>query len=252
MSQVIKLNSIHTVETYNGNKVVFGFWGRCLNLGFSEGVYSSLNGSKYVGDNVDVVDKNLNVVRKQLHAKKLVTLKQIHSNKCIFVDKSSKSDQEADAMVTNCSSIALGILTADCVPILFFDYEHNVIGAAHAGWKGAKAGIIENTIDYMCELGCNAQSISAIVGPCLQVSSFEVQKDFLNNFPNEYFVNTDNGLFFNLEAYCYKVISKKGINRITLSSFDVFSSPEQLFSYRYSQKNFEGICGRNISAINLL
>mgnify|MGYP002523648364 CR=1 FL=1 len=117
------------------------FFGR--SSGFSKGLFSSLNCSKFIGDNPESVEKNLEFVRQSVGAKELLTLNQIHSSKCIIVDEKSKSDQEADALVTQSEGIALGILTADCVPVLLFDPTKKIIGAAHAGWKGAKGGVID-------------------------------------------------------------------------------------------------------------
>ncbi len=250
-SQDICVSLLYKVKPSDEVEFPFGFWGRCSGLGFSKGLYSSLNGSKFVGDNSRAVSKNLNVIKDKLQTTKLVTLKQIHSNKCIIVNKSSASHQEADAMVSKTPDIALGILTADCVPILFFDAIDKVIGAAHAGWKGAQLGIIENTIEKMCSLGSKPENIYAMIGPCLQSPDFEVKEDFLKNFSEKYFSKINNKIHFDLVAFCSDILSEKKLNLIKVSSLSTYAFPEELFSYRYAMRHSDGVCGRNISAISM-
>lgn len=229
--------------------IICSFFGR--DSGFSEGLFSSLNCSKFVGDNIESVKKNLEFVRKSIGAKKLITLNQIHSSKCIIVDEKSESDQKADALVTLSGSIALGILTADCVPVLLFDPIKKIIGAAHAGWKGAKSGVIENTIEKMISLGSNCKDIIAEMGPCIHVESYGVDDDFLNNFPAEYFSKINNKNHFDIVRFCYDKLNGKGIAKISINEVDTYKNHEKYFSFRYAKKNSNGICGRNISVIYL-
>ena len=229
--------------------IVCSFFNR--NSGFSEGLFSSLNCSRFVGDDPKSVERNLEFVRKSIGAKKLITLKQIHSAKCIVVDKKSESDQEADALVTRSEDIALGILTADCVPVLLFDPNKKIIGAAHAGWKGAKAGIIENTIEKMVSMGSNREDIVAEVGPCIHVESYEVDEGFLNNFPAEYFTKIRGKDHFDIVKFCCDGLKKRGISKISVDEIDTYKSHEKYFSFRYAKQNSSGICGRNISVICL-
>ena len=121
--------SIDSIQSAKLKNVKHGFFGR--SGGNSSGLFSSLNGSKFVGDDLDLVQKNLDAVKADLKADILVTLKQIHSSKCLIVKNSDEIDQEADAMVTNVKGIAIGVVTADCAPLLFFDETKNIIGAAH-------------------------------------------------------------------------------------------------------------------------
>ena len=229
--------------------VNYSFFGR--NSGFSEGLFSSLNCSKFVGDNLSSVEKNLEFVRKSIDAKKLITLNQIHSAKCIIVDEESESDQEADALVTQSAGIALGVLTADCVPVLLFDPVKRIIGAAHAGWKGAKSGVVENTIEKMISLGSNCKNIIAVIGPCVHVESYEVDEDFLNNFPAEYFSKINNKNHFDIVRFCCDRLKTKGISKISENEIDTYKNHEKYFSFRYARQNLDGICGRNISVICL-
>lgn len=231
------------------DNVVFSFFGR--NSGFSEGLFSSLNCSKFVGDNLESVEKNLEFVRKSIGAKKLIMLNQIHSSKCIIVDEKSESDQKADALVTQSEGVALGILTADCVPVLLFDPHKKIIGAAHAGWRGAKGGVIENTIEKMVSLGSNCENIVAEIGPCIHVESYGVDDDFLNNFPAEYFSKINNKDHFDIVKFCCDKLKGKGISKISVDEIDTYKNHEKYFSFRYARQNSDGICGRNISVICL-
>lgn len=229
--------------------IVCSFFDR--DSGFSEGLFSSLNCSKFVGDDPKSVEKNLEFVRKSIGANKLITLKQIHSAKCIVVDEKSESDQEADALVTQSEDIALGILTADCVPVLLFDPNKKIIGAAHAGWKGAKAEVIENTIEKMVSIGSNREDIVAEIGPCVHVESYEVDEDFLDNFPAEYFTKIRDKNHFDIVKFCRNRLKRRGISKISVDEIDTYKSHEKYFSFRYARQNSDGVCGRNISVICL-
>jgi hypothetical protein len=227
--------------------VVCSFFGR--DSGFSEGLFSSLNCSKFVGDNLESVEKNLGFVQKSIGAKKLITLNQIHSAECIVVDEKSESDQKADALVTQSEGVALGILTADCAPVLLLDPEKKIIGAAHAGWKGAKAGVIENTIENMISLGSRCEDIIAEIGPCIHVESYGIDDDFLSNFPAEYFTRILGKDHFDIVKFCCDRLKKKGILNISANETDTYKNHEKYFSFRYARQNSNGICGRNISVI---
>ncbi|MCR4623325.1 MAG: peptidoglycan editing factor PgeF [Alphaproteobacteria bacterium] len=229
--------------------IVCSFFGR--DLGFSGGLFSSLNCSKFVGDRIESVEKNLEFVRKSVGAKKLITLNQIHSAKCVVVDEKSESGQEADALVAQSEDIALGILTADCVPVLLFDPNKKIIGAAHAGWKGAKIGVVENTVEKMASLGSNRGDIVAAIGPCVHVESYEVGEDFLRNFPAEYFTKIRDKDHFDIVKFCYDRLKEKGISKISIDEIDTYKNHEKYFSFRYARQNSNGVCGRNISVICL-
>ena len=229
--------------------VVYSFFGR--SSGFSEGLFSSLNCSKFVGDNLRSVEKNLEFVRKSISARKLITLNQIHSAKCAVVDEKSESDQKADALVTQSEDVALGILTADCVPVLLFDPIKKIIGAAHAGWKGAKDGVIENTIEKMISLGSRREDIMSAIGPCVHVESYEVGDDFLSNFSSEYFSKINGTDHFDIVKFCRDRLQEKGVSKISINEIDTYKNHEKYFSFRYAKKNSDGVCGRNISVICL-
>lgn len=251
--------------------VPHGFFGK--NGGCSQGFFSSLNCSQYVGDPIENVRKNLQTVANCLHDRKgselnaitprIVTLKQVHSNVCLEVSKTTltKLDDadsnplEADALITRAPGIAIGILTADCAPILFYDPVHSVIGAAHAGWRGAASGIIESTVRCMNKLKCKTSDILAAIGPCICLDSYEVNEDFAQNFPGsgDCFCSVSRRLHFDLPKFCRKKLLSAGIKETNIEALniDTYSQYNSYFSYRFANNNSNGVCGRQLSAIGL-
>lgn len=220
-----------------------------INGGVSCGNFESLNGSEFVGDDEKAVLSNLDLVRKNLGADRIVTLKQVHGNEVLRVFSDTKKNQEFDALVTSIPGTAIAILTADCAPVLMYDDQKKIIGAAHAGWRGAVFGVIENTVVAMKSLG--AENIRATIGPCIREKSYSVDDDFRNNFPNETdcFHRINGRLHFDLPGFCQEVLEKCGVQEVSVSDIDTYASHDQYFSYRYARQNTGGICGRNISAI---
>ena len=152
--------------------------------GFSKGIYESLNcgiGSKDLKKNVV---RNLEKVAKQINTTKqnIILLNQVHSNKVINVRDIFKIRRIGDGLITNRKKLALGILTADCAPILIFDPKKKIIAALHAGWKGAFKDIIGKTINKLNQKGSKSKDLIAVVGPCISIKNYEVKKDFLNKF----------------------------------------------------------------------
>lgn len=164
---------------------------------------------------------------------------QGHTDKAVYVDRPSRYEIEADGVVTDRPGIILGITTADCMPVLLADEKHGVIGAAHAGWRGALAGVIENTVKVMLEKGAAVEDITAAAGPCLQKESFEVQNDMRNLFLDR---DKDNERFFtpcagerwlcDLEAFVRHRLDLIGIKNVSFSGIDTYTNPELYFSYR--------------------
>ena len=155
------------------------------NNGISKGIYESLNCGLGSKDQKSNIKKNLDIVAKKfdMDSKLLVLMNQTHSNKVVFIEDNINLKRiNSDAMLTKNSSIALGVLTADCAPILFFDQKKSIIGACHAGWKGAVNGIIENTLSSMKLLGANINNITCSIGPCIGQSSYDVKSDFFKKF----------------------------------------------------------------------
>lgn len=227
--------------------------------GVSQGLYYSLNCGFGSGDRADCVAQNRFFVCRALGASTLLTPYQTHSAKAIIVDKPwpESVPPEADALVTNIPGIAIGILTADCVPILLADAKAGVIGAAHAGWKGAIGGVIEATVKAMQSLG--AKEITATIGPAIEQCSYEVGGEFRDNFLKE---SADNAAFFgpssrdghfmfDIKGYVRKRLEKAGIMRINALANDTCFEDKRFFSYRRSCLLHEPSYGRQVSAIML-
>jgi YfiH family protein len=191
----------------------------------------------------------------------LLCCRQIHSPDVVTVGDiwEFQNAPEADAMVTNKSGIALGILTADCAPVLLAASNLPVIGAAHAGWRGALGGVLENTLKAMEKLGAQRRCIHAALGPCIGQKSYEVGPEFpmpflAENKSNERFFmqNIKNGKYlFDLQGYIINKLNNLGIGLIESVPFDTCADPDRFFSYRYSTLRGEKCAGRLISAIVL-
>ena len=164
------------------NKIKHCFFSR--NRGFSKGLYKSLNCGKGSNDNKKNILKNLLLISKKMDVKKsnLALMYQTHSKKVIEIKKNYlKKRIYSDAIITKTKNLALCVVTADCVPILLYDYINNIIGCIHAGWKGAYSGIIENTIIKMNKINSN-NKIIACIGPCIGKNSYEVDINFYKKF----------------------------------------------------------------------
>ncbi len=161
-----------------------GFFNK--NGGKSEGIYKSLNCGLGSKDKKNNIKKNLKIVKKKIcvKSKNIYLLHQIHSNKFIFINKNFdlKKKLKADAVITDQKKLPLGILTADCVPILIYDNVANIIAAIHAGWRGAFNGIIKNVINFMLKKGCRIKNIHAAIGPCITQKNYNVKQDFVRRF----------------------------------------------------------------------
>jgi polyphenol oxidase len=224
--------------------------------GVSTGDYYSLNCGFGSGDNRDHVQQNRDIVLEHLGGRKLITAFQTHSDICHIVT-GNEEKLEGDSLVTNKPGIAIGVLTADCAPILFEDRNAGVIGSAHAGWKGARFGVISSTLRSMESLG--ASEITAIVGPCIQKQCYEVKEDFLHVFATEgaqngvYFTKSDKEghYHFDLPAYIEMKLRKNGIENIEVIAEDTYSQPEKFYSFRRGTHEGKQEYGRLISAICL-
>lgn len=214
------------------------------NGGYSNKHYDSLNCNINSDDSKINVAKNLNKISKIfcLPNKSLKILKQIHSNYVAVISDINQDLQntKADALVTNLPHLLLGIQSADCTPILLFDFKNKIIGAIHAGWKGAIAGIIDNTVNEMLKLGSNSESMIAAVGPTIQQNSYEVDLSFYQKFLSKssenkiFFIpsNKINHFMFNLPGYCKYTLRSQGIKTIDDLNFDTYSNTDLFFSCR--------------------
>ena len=227
--------------------------------GFSKGVYMSLNCGQGSKDNKKNIKKNLALVLKKIKVekKKLALMYQTHSNKVIIINKKNKDliKFKSDAIITKIKGLALGVVTADCVPIILFDLQNKIIGCVHAGWKGALSGIIENTIKKFKKLNSN-NKVFATIGPCIGSKSYEVDLDFYNKFMakskknNIYFVNKKKKKLFNLRKYVSDKLIKLNV-KVDHIRKDTFKEKSGFFSYRRSQILGQNDYGRCISVIVL-
>jgi len=225
--------------------------------GISSGIYKGLNcgiGSK---DKKKNIIKNLKIVSKKIGVKKskLILLNQIHSSKIYYLDKVSKKKLVGDGLITNAKNIAIGILTADCAPILFYDSKKNIIGAAHAGWKGAYKKIGKKMINYFKKKGSKLNDIFAVIGPCISQNNYEIKNGFKTKFLNQspenkkYFNKIKNKIYFDLKAYIFQQLKNAGLNNVEIIKKDTFNPKNNFFSARRSVKNKINDYGRNISII---
>jgi purine-nucleoside/S-methyl-5'-thioadenosine phosphorylase / adenosine deaminase len=240
-------------------RVVHGFFGR--QGGVSEGIYGSLNCGPGSGDDRANVIENRRRAMDALGRGTLCTLYQIHSAKAVAVKEPWKVEHspQADAAVTNVPGIALGVLTADCAPVLFADLEAGVIGAAHAGWKGALDGVTDSAIAAMEKLGAKRERIAAAIGPCIGQASYEVDSRFRVNFVNAdamnaaFFVpNNREGFFrFDLEGYVAMRLRSAGVGMIAAMAADTYRNDGDFYSFRRATHRGEPDYGRELSTIML-
>lgn len=229
--------------------------------GVSEGIYAAKNCGFGSGDKPDNVARNRArcIAEMADGGAALVTANQIHSAKALIVDApwQPEGSPKADAMATKRPNIALGILTADCAPVLFGDGEAGVIGAAHAGWKGALGGVLEATVEAMVSLGAAPRRIVAAVGPCIAQASYEVGPEFRDRFLN---VELANARFFkdgerpdhprfDLKAYIADRLGRLGLAEIEIDGHDTVAEEDLFFSYRRATLRGEKDYGRALSAI---
>jgi YfiH family protein len=232
-----------------------GFFGR--EGGVSTGLYASLNAGPGSKDAPEAVAENRARIasRVGITPAHLVSLYQVHSPAAVRVDAPfTEPRPQADAMVSATPGLALGILTADCAPILFADEAAGVIGAAHAGWRGALGGVIEACAELMETCGASRKNIRAAIGPCIHQPSYEVGPDFKAAFAGaEAFFKPGRGdrLLFDLPGYCAMRLTAAGIAQIDVLPFDTYSEPQALFSHRSSVHQNEPDYGRNCAVIAL-
>jgi polyphenol oxidase len=229
--------------------------------GFSKGIYKGLNcgiGSK---DNKKNVKKNLNKVSKYFNFqnKNLKLMFQTHSSKVIFINNKNKNKKRfrCDSMVTKIRGIGLGVLTADCVPVLLYDTNNHLVGCVHAGWKGALNGIIEKTINTFKKKAKNIKMIAAI-GPCIAKKNYEVGFDFKRKMSKKeknssiFFKKKNKQKFyFDLRKYVNYLLKKSGVRLVDNINLDTYCDEKMFYSYRRSKKSRENDYGRLISVISL-
>jgi len=234
-----------------------GFFGRTG--GASLGIYASLNCGPGSNDDPANVAENRRRARMALGASALNTSYQIHSPNVVNVDAPWSIAPQADAMVTKTRGIALGILSADCAPVLFADVEAQVIGAAHAGWKGALSGVIEATVATMEAQGARRSRIAAALGPCISQANYEVGEEFHARFAAADPANTR--FFaagtraghhqFDLEGFVAARLVRAGVANLSRLSTCTYAREAEFFSFRRATHRGEEDYGRELSAIVL-
>ena len=237
--------------------VAHGFFGR--QGGVSDGVYASLNCGPGSGDARDKVIENRRRAMAALGANgELLTLYQIHSATAVRVTAPWPIGEgpRADAMATKLPGLALGILTADCAPLLLADAKAGVIGAAHAGWKGAQGGIIEAVVAEMEALGAARGHIAAAIGPCISQANYEVGPEFRAAFAQggaRFFAagQRPDHFQFDLEGFVATQLAAAGVARIEKLAACTYARPADFFSFRRATHAGERDYGRQISAIML-
>jgi len=241
-------------------RIVHGFFGR--RGGVSEGIFASLNCGPGSGDDrAKVIENRRRAMEMFGNGAKLLTLYQIHSAKAVSVTAPWEIGEapEADTMVTNLPGLALGILTADCAPVLLADSEAGVIGAAHAGWKGALGGVVESAIAAMEKLGAARGRITAAIGPCISQANYEVDDKFHAAFTNpdpgaeQFFVPSERAghYRFDLEAFVAMRLDSAGVANIERLSTCTYARTGDFYSFRRATHEGENDYGREVSAIML-
>ena len=251
--------SAAVIRAANLEAVPHGFLGR--RGGVSNGILAGLNVGTGSGDDLDAIAENRRrAVEAVLPGAGLATVFQVHSGEAVFVDEPWPHEERprADAMVTDRPGLLLGILTADCAPVLLADTEAGIIGAAHAGWRGALAGVTDATIDLMEQRGASRERIAAAVGPCIARLSYEVDEAFRERFVAadrdhaRFFVQQSGAKpHFDLESYVAWRLERAGIGSVETLGLDTYADADRFYSFRRSTHRNEPDYGRQIALIGL-
>lgn len=226
--------------------------------GVSTGAVASLNcGFGAEDDRASVIENRRRAAEAVLSGARLVGVHQVHSPDVVIVEEPWSDDARppADGLVTDRPGLLLGVLTADCAPVLLADREAGVIGTAHAGWRGAHGGVIANTVTAMEALGADPSRIAAAVGPCIAQPSYEVGPDFRAQFSEgdaRHFTPGEAGHWqFDLPGYVTQCLGEAGVARIEVIGRDTYAEPEMFFSFRRATHQGEPTYGRMLSLIGL-
>ncbi|MEO7491735.1 MAG: peptidoglycan editing factor PgeF [Sphingomicrobium sp.] len=248
--------TVEVIRAANLTAIPHGFLGR--RGGVSVGELEGLNVGYGSGDNRAAIAQNRRLaIAAVLPGAELATVHQVHSADVVAVERPWAQDERprADAMVTDRPNLLLGILTADCAPVLLADAEAGVVGAAHAGWRGALAGVTDSVIAAMEALGARRERIAAAVGPCIGRASYEVDEAFRMRFLDQdssndrFFVTGSAKPHFDLEAYVVARLEAAGIASVEALGLDTYADPARFFSYRRATHRGEADYGRQLSCI---
>ena len=251
------MSGVEVIRAVSLGRLPHGFLGR--RGGVSVGECAGLNVGYGSKDDREAIAGNRRLAIAAILADaELATVHQVHSAEVVVAGAPWPQDERprADAMVTDTPNLLLGILTADCAPVLFADHPAVVVGAAHAGWRGALAGVTDATIEAMERLGARREHIHAAVGPCIAQPSYEVDDAFRVRFLDS---DPDNGRFFiagaagkphfDLEAYVVHRLIAAGIEEVEALNLDTYADPDRFFSFRRATHRGEADYGRQLSAI---
>ncbi len=228
--------------------------------GASSGIFAGLNCGTGSSDQAEIVAINRARVAEAmgLPVEALVSVHQVHSPDVVTVTAPLSDKPRADAMVTATPGLALAVLTADCQPVLFADAAAGVIGAAHAGWKGAQGGVLEATLDAMEALGARRGKIAAVIGPCISQPAYEVGQEFFENFTDDapetrrFFINgAGDRYLFDLPSYGLWRLREAGVGHAEWTRHCTYGDPARFYSYRRTTHAGEVDYGRLISVIRL-
>ena len=228
--------------------------------GASSGIFAGLNCGPGSSDQAEVVLINRARVADamEVEAEALVSLHQYHSAEVLTLSAPRQDKPKADAMVTATPGIALAVLTADCQPVLFADHEAGVVGAAHAGWRGALDGVLDATLEAMEALGADRENVQAVIGPSISQRAYEVGPEFFDRFVSEdaenqrFFANGQGDrMLFDLPGFGLHRLRAAGVGHAEWTRHCTYSDPERFFSYRRSTHDKEADYGRLISVIRL-
>lgn len=257
MAEPVPETAVEVIRASVLDGLPHGFLGR--RGGVSIGVVAGLNVGLGAGDaDAAVAENRARAVAAVRPEGRLATVYQVHSPDCVAVTQPWPDAQRphADALVTNRPGIVLGVVTADCAPVLLADAAAGVVGAAHAGWKGAVGGVTDSTIDAMVALGAQRERIVAAIGPCIAQASYEVDAAFIARFTA---LDSANARFFapgraghgqfDLEAYVAGRLAAAGIARVESLGLDTYADPERFFSFRRATHRAEPAYGRQIALI---
>jgi len=242
-----KLSKFNSINHYFFNR----------NGGVSKGIYSSLNCGIGSNDKKKDILKNLSIVSKKFGIKKnnLVFLKQKHSSKYFLLKKVPRRKLTGDGLITKKRGIGLCVLTADCAPVLIYDTKKKVVGAVHAGWRGAYKKILIKIIKKILELGSKKNDLIVAVGPCIAQKNYEVGKEFKYKFKTHniknirFFRHNKNKIYFSLSGFIENQLREFGIKNIDIIRKDTFYKKNNFFSSRRAIRNNENDYGRNLSII---
>lgn len=228
--------------------------------GASSGIFAGLNCGFGSSDQREIVNINRTRVANALAVppENLIGVHQVHSAKAVPTDAPFPEQVQADGIVTNRPGLAISVLTADCQPVLFADAQAGVIGAAHAGWRGALDGILEATVEEMEKLGARRESIVAVIGPSISQAAYEVGPEFFEDFTAEdqsyarFFVNGHGDrLHFDLPGFGLHRLREAGVRHAEWTRHCTYSDPDRFYSYRRATHRKEADYGRLIAAIRL-